>query len=61
MSSEFGKQFDRAQKAYEAQEPPEDHNCEKDGHQWKQRRVAYINGEYVVEMKCKICGKLDLV
>lgn len=61
MPSEFGKQFDRAQAAYEAQEQPESWNCDEDGHHWKKRRVAYVNGEYITEVKCSVCGKLDVV
>lgn len=59
--SEFGPEFDRAQADYDAQEPPEDWDCETQGHQWKRSRVAYINGEYITEVKCRICGKLDVI
>jgi hypothetical protein len=51
------KQLDMAQRAYDAQEPPSDHDCYEDGHIWRKTRVAVIFGETVTEYKCRICGE----
>lgn len=60
-SDAFQRSYERAQRMYDAKEQPEDWNCDEDGHQWKRSRVAYINGEYITEVKCRICGKLDVI
>lgn len=59
--SEFGKSFDRAQADYDAQELPPEWNCDREGHQWHRHRSAEIQGESVVEYKCRVCGKLDVI
>lgn len=55
--SEFGPAFDRAQAAYDAQEAPDPRNCRDDGHAWKFRRAACIDGVYMREFVCLRCGK----
>lgn len=52
--------FKKAARAYEAQEPPSDHNCKRDGHVWRKHMVAMINGEQVTEHKCRVCGKTTI-
>jgi hypothetical protein len=49
--------FDRAQARYDAQEPPDDHDCREDGHRWRRTRVAVIKDETIIEYKCRECGK----
>lgn len=56
--SEFGPNFDGAQARYDSQEPEEEHDCEIDGHRWRQTRVRVIRGETVVESKCRECGEV---
>lgn len=58
--SEFGAAFDLAQRAYDAQEPPQEWDCEEDGHQWRRHRSCEVQGETIVEYKCAICGALDV-
>ena len=57
MIQGLGSAFDRAQARYDAQEPPDDHDCEVDGHCWRKTRVAVIRGETIVEYKCAECGE----
>jgi hypothetical protein len=56
----LGANFDRAQAAHDAQEPPEDHDCSKDGHEWRFSIDRRIGWENVKEYKCKRCGKLSV-
>lgn len=56
--SEFGPDFDRAQTAYDAQEPDDEHDCEKDGHSWKRVRS---DADGNVEFKCRYCGETDVI
>lgn len=59
MSQGHGRAFDRAQKAHDDQEPPNDfYDCNEDGHEWRFRRAAFVNGIYIREFKCVICQKL---
>jgi hypothetical protein len=52
--------FKQAARAYDAQEPPDDHNCKQGGHVWRKHRVAVINGEQVTEHKCRVCGETTI-
>lgn len=52
--SEFGPAFDRAQRTYDAQEPPEDWDCDDLGHQW--RWLPGVAKDGTRFYKCKICG-----
>jgi hypothetical protein len=56
MASGLGPNFDCAQRAYDAREPEDDHNCEIDGHRWRLARVAEVKGDTVTEWKCRECG-----
>jgi hypothetical protein len=56
MSQGLGAAFDRAQAAYDAREPEDDHDCEHDGHRWRRTRIAVIKGDTIVEYKCRECG-----
>ena len=58
IMSEFGADFDRAQAAYDARDPEDDHDCELDGHVWKRIRS---DDEGNVEFRCRYCGKRELV
>lgn len=58
--SEFGPAFDRAQAAHDAQEPPEPHNCEQEGHDWRRTGRTSPDGD-VYEVICMICGQKDVV
>lgn len=53
MSSEFGPNFDRAQATYEAQEPPEDWDCDEDGHDW--RRLPGESEDGTKFARCQKC------
>ena len=53
----MNKQLDTAQRAYDAQEPPSDHDCKAEGHVWRKIRVACIRGETITEYKCRECGE----
>jgi hypothetical protein len=60
MSQGHGANFDRAQAAYDAKEPPEDRNsgCE-DGHDWKFCRSRYDGWENELkEYECRVCGAI---
>ena len=58
MSQGLGDAFDRAQAAYDARDPEDDHDCELDGHVWKRIRS---DDEGNVEFRCRYCGKRELV
>jgi hypothetical protein len=48
------RSMDRAQRAYDAQMPPEDHNCEEDGHDWRRLPGEAKDGTRFT--KCRKCG-----
>lgn len=55
---DYQRSYLAGQRRLDAQEPPEDWNCDKDGgHQWRKLRVARIKGVDVVEYKCRVCGE----
>ena len=56
--SSLGANFDRAQAAYDAQEPEDEHSCEVDGHAWKRVRS---DADGNVEFKCRYCGEVEIV
>ena len=57
MSQGLGASFDRAQARYDAQEPPDDHDCEEDGHRWRITRVSANQDDTVIEYRCTECGQ----
>lgn len=57
MSQGLGDAFDRAQAAHDAQEPPDEHDCESDGHSWKRIRA---DEEGNVLYRCRYCGAEDV-
>lgn len=61
MSQGFGERFDQCQRAYDAQEAPEEHDCKEDGHDLKFSQAREIKGEFIVEVKCRHCGKRELL
>lgn len=61
MSQGFGERFDQCQRAYDAQQPPEEDNCDEGGHDWKFSQAREIQGEFIVEVKCRYCGKRELL
>jgi hypothetical protein len=66
MSQGLGPSFDRAQARHDAAEPPSDHDCATEGHQWRTVRLAARtdkHGNYVcfVDRVCDECGKRKTV
>lgn len=57
----LGADFDRAQRIYDNLEPPSFHDCEEDGHDWRHNKSAEVNGEYIIELKCRYCGERKLM
>jgi len=43
--------FEQCQREYDNMSPPEDHDCEEEGHEWKFVRSDGDNSLY----RCKIC------
>lgn len=35
--------------------------CDESGHEWRYARCAEIRGEYICEVKCRHCGKTELL
>lgn len=57
IMSEFGAAFDRAQAAYDARDPEDDHDCDFDDHVWKRIR---LDGDGNVLYRCRYCGAEDV-
>jgi hypothetical protein len=56
--SEFGSAFDRAQAAYDAREPEDDHDCDFDGHAWERIR---LDEDGNVLCRCRYCGAKEVI
>ena len=64
--SEFGPKFDRLERTWENQEPPEEHDCAEDGHVWRKIRTVSTRilgveafGEATL-YRCTKCGKEEI-
>ena len=58
--------LEQAQRAHDAAEPPSDHDCAEEGHQWRTVRVAAHTdkqGNYVcfVDSICDVCQERKVV
>lgn len=57
--------FDQAQRAYDAQMPPDERNCQEDGHLWRKIRsspnkISDVELDEVTLYRCLRCGAEEL-
>jgi hypothetical protein len=49
--------MERAQRDYDARQPPEEHNCDEDGHRWHLLPGESKDGTRF--KKCRKCGQTE--
>jgi hypothetical protein len=55
--SVFHRSIERAQRDYDARQPPEEHNCDEDGHRWHLLPGESKDGTRF--KKCRKCGQTE--
>jgi len=55
--AEFKRSLDKAQRAHDAEMPPEDNTCDEIGHKWKRVRGTAADGTQFA--KCVRCGIVE--